>query len=139
MKNLIFLLLPFLYLNVLNITAQETGAEVFVDSTWTFPPKYNCNDKKDEQVKIFNHKNGELKLTGFCKQGKQVGFWMAYFDNGKIEIKATKVDLKEVDKIEIPDDGKEVTGEEYEKIVEEKMKEMAKEYGGNGTILEIRG
>ena len=64
---------------------------------------------------------------------------MFSLDDGKLEIKALKVELKEVDKIEIPNDGKKVTGEEYEKIVDEKMKEMAKEYGGNGMRIEIRG
>lgn len=54
-----------------------------------------------------------------------------------LEIKATKVELKEVDKIEKPDDGKKVSQEEYEKIVEEKMKEMEKEHGGR--TISIRG
>ena len=64
---------------------------------------------------------------------------MFSLNDGKIEIKATKVELKEVNKIEIPFDGKKVTGEEYKKIVEEKIKEMKKEYGGNGNTIEIRG
>ena len=55
----------------------------------------------------------------------------------ELEIKATKIDLKEVDKIEKPDDGKKVTQEEYEKIVEEKMKEMEREHGGR--TISIRG
>lgn len=62
---------------------------------------------------------------------------MFSLDDGQVEIKATKVELKEVDKIEVPDDGKKVTKAEYEKIIEEKMKEMAKEYGGN--TISIRG
>lgn len=54
-----------------------------------------------------------------------------------LEIKATKIELKEVDKIEKPDNGKKVTEEEFDKIVEEKMKEMEKEYGGQ--TISIRG
>jgi len=54
-----------------------------------------------------------------------------------LEIKATKVELKAVDKIKKPTDGQKVTDEEYEKIVDEKLKEMEKEYGGN--TISIRG
>jgi len=55
----------------------------------------------------------------------------------ELEIKATKIELKEVDKIEKPEDGKKVTEEEFDKIVEEKMKEMEKEHGGR--TISIRG
>jgi NAD-dependent dihydropyrimidine dehydrogenase PreA subunit len=34
-----------------------------------------------------------------------------------------------------PKEGKKVTGEEYDKIVEKKTKEMADEYGGNGNVI----
>lgn len=64
---------------------------------------------------------------------------MFSINDGKIEIKASKIELKKVEKIEIPSDGKKVNSEQYEKIVEEKKKEMAKEYGGNGTSISIRG
>jgi len=60
-------------------------------------------------------------------------------NDGKLEIKATKIDLKEIDKIDIPDDGKKVTSEEYDLLIEEKMKEMAKEHGGEGVSISIRG
>ena len=53
------------------------------------------------------------------------------------EIKATKVELTEIDKIKRPNDGKKVTKEEYDKIIDEKMKEMTKNYGGKG--ISIRG
>ncbi len=52
-----------------------------------------------------------------------------------LEIKATKVELKEVEEIKEPTDGKKVTKEEYDKIVEEKMKEMEKEYGSRSMII----
>ncbi|MDF1697908.1 MAG: GLPGLI family protein [Saprospiraceae bacterium] len=53
------------------------------------------------------------------------------------EIKATKIEMKKVEKIEKPEDGKKVTEEEYEQIVEDKMKEMEKEHGGR--TITIRG
>lgn len=53
----------------------------------------------------------------------------------ELEIKATKIEMGEVDEIKKPNDGKKVTKEEYDKIVEEKMKEMAKEYGGHGIMI----
>lgn len=62
---------------------------------------------------------------------------MLSVNDGKLEVKATKVELKEIKKIDIPDNGKKVTTEEYEKIIDEKMKEMAKEHGG--TSISIRG
>ena len=39
---------------------------------------------------------------------------------------------KEADKIEAPDKGKEVTREEYNKIVKEKMDEMRENFRGRG-------
>ncbi|MEM9546498.1 MAG: GLPGLI family protein [Bacteroidota bacterium] len=56
-------------------------------------------------------------------------------DDQKLEIKATRIELKEVDTIKKPNDGKKVTMEEYDKIVEEKMKEMEKEYGGRSLMI----
>lgn len=53
----------------------------------------------------------------------------------ELEIKATKVELGDVDEIEKPNDGKEVTKAEYDKIVEEKTKEMEKEYGGHRIMI----
>ncbi len=52
-----------------------------------------------------------------------------------LEIKATSVELKEVEKIEKPDEGKKVTQEEFDEIMEEKMKEMEKEYGGRSIMI----
>jgi len=52
-----------------------------------------------------------------------------------LEIKATKVELKEVETITKPDEGKKVTEEEFDKIMEEKMKEMEKEYGGRSIMI----
>lgn len=51
-----------------------------------------------------------------------------------LEIKASKVELMEVEEIKKPEDGKKVSKEEYDKIVEEKMKEMEKEHGGRMII-----
>lgn len=45
-------------------------------------------------------------------------------------IKATNVEFKDVDELNKPTDGKKVTSEEYEKIVDEKTKEMMQERGG---------
>ena len=52
-----------------------------------------------------------------------------------LEIKATSIELKEIKAIEKPNDGKKVSEEEFDKIVEEKMKEMEKEYGGKGIMI----
>jgi len=52
-----------------------------------------------------------------------------------LEIKATKIEMGEVEAITKPNDGKKVTEEEYEKIVEEKMKEMEKEHGGRRIMI----
>ena len=52
-----------------------------------------------------------------------------------MEIKATNVELKDVGEIKKPKDGKKVTLEEFEKIVDEKTKEMEKEYGGRSIMI----
>ncbi len=144
------------YKTKLRVSQEDFMGKAFVINETS--PKYNWKLTK-EKIKFLGYEC--TKATTTNEEDEEIVAWFApaiktqagpdgygqlpgailmfSLDNGKIEIKATKVDLKEVDKIEIPDDGKEVTGEEYEKIVEEKMKEMAKEYGGNGTILEIRG
>ena len=54
-----------------------------------------------------------------------------------LEIKASSVEMKEVDEIKEPNEGKKVSEEEFNKIVEEKMKEMEKEHGGR--TISIRG
>ena len=64
---------------------------------------------------------------------------MVNIDDGKTEIKATKVEL-DVDfeeEIKKPSKGKVVTEEEFEKIVEERTKEMNEMYGGEGEIKVI--
>lgn len=60
-------------------------------------------------------------------------------DNGKNTITATSVDLNAVseDKITKPDKGKKVTREEFDAIVQEKMKEMGVQ-GGSGQKVMIR-
>jgi len=59
-------------------------------------------------------------------------------DDGKYEIKATEVDLKSLDYTAItpPSEGKKVTQKEFDKINEEKMKEMEEMYG-KGNIQRI--
>jgi len=52
-----------------------------------------------------------------------------------LEIKAINIELKKVDEITKPDDGKKVTEEEFDKIMEDKMKEMEKEYGGRSIMI----
>jgi GLPGLI family protein len=61
-------------------------------------------------------------------------------NGGKDIINATSVDFASVpdDKIEKPDKGKKVTREEFDKIVEEKMKEMGAEGGSGGQHMMIR-
>lgn len=54
-----------------------------------------------------------------------------------VVIKATNIELKEVGSIHKPTKGEKVTSEEYEKIVEEKTKEMMQQHGGSG--ITIRG
>ncbi len=64
---------------------------------------------------------------------------MLSIDGDKTEIKATKVTLAVDAKIEKPTDGKMVTEEEFEKIVDEKLKELEKEYGGSsGSGITIK-
>ena len=60
-------------------------------------------------------------------------------DDGDFEIKATAVELKklEINAITEPTEGKKVTAEEFEKISEEKIKEM-KQMHGSGSIKRIR-
>ncbi|HPG06923.1 MAG TPA: GLPGLI family protein [Saprospiraceae bacterium] len=56
-------------------------------------------------------------------------------DDGQRVLTATSVELSEpAVAIEVPDKGKEVTQEEYDKIVEEKMKEMGGRPGSGGQI-----
>lgn len=61
-------------------------------------------------------------------------------NDGEMVIEVTNVDLKELDKdaIKKPKKGKKVTREEFEKIQEEKMKEMEAEFGGGGNRIIIR-
>ena len=65
---------------------------------------------------------------------------MVNIDNGKTEIKATEVILEEInnDKLQKPSKGDKVSADEFEQIVEKKMKEMEAEYGGEGSFI-IRG
>lgn len=60
-------------------------------------------------------------------------------DEGQQVITATVVEMKKLnaDKIVKPTKGKEVTREEFEKISEEKMKEMEEEMGGSGMRIRI--
>ena len=58
-------------------------------------------------------------------------------DEGQRTIQATSVVLKELDKnaISAPAKGKKVTQEDFDKIVEEKTKELQEQYGGNGNVI----
>lgn len=65
---------------------------------------------------------------------------MLSIDGDKTEIKATKVNLDIDATIEKPKDGKVVTEEEFEKIMNDKLEEMKKEYGGaSGAGIIIKG
>ncbi|MFK8009678.1 MAG: GLPGLI family protein [Saprospiraceae bacterium] len=60
---------------------------------------------------------------------------------GEMVVVATSVELKEIEKktLKAPQKGKKVTQEEFQKIQEEKMKEMNEEFGeGSGTRIIIR-
>lgn len=60
-------------------------------------------------------------------------------NDGETVFKATKVDLKPLEtSIEKPTKGKKVTREEYDKVVEEKMKEMGASGSGGRMIRIIR-
>lgn len=61
-------------------------------------------------------------------------------DGGKQTWKATAVDLDATPEIMQPEDGREVTQEEFEEIVEEKMEEMRAQRGGRARrgAVEIR-
>jgi len=61
-------------------------------------------------------------------------------DNGQRTIQATAVKLGNVDANEIikPKEGKKVSQEDFNKIVEEKRKEMNAQYGGSGGVVVIR-
>jgi len=107
-----------------------------------------------EKVKYLDYEC--IKATALDGEGKEVVAWFApaipvqvgphgfgqlpgailMLSKGdkELEIKATSIDLKAVDKIEKPDDGQKVSPAEFDKIVEEKQKEMEKEYGGK-TIM----
>lgn len=56
-------------------------------------------------------------------------------NDGEREITATDIQLEEIDPTTLiaPTKGEEISQEEWEKIREEKMKEMEKEYGGKGN------
>ncbi len=58
-------------------------------------------------------------------------------DNGKRTIIATEVEFKKIeeDEIKAPKKGKKITRESYDKIVEEKTKELQEEYGGSGNMI----
>lgn len=77
--------------------------------------------------------------NGPFNMGKLPGMVLeANYNNGKRTIVATKVDLKEIDEklIVAPTKGKEISAEDYEKIAEEKRREMRE--GGVMRRMEIR-
>ncbi len=61
----------------------------------------------------------------------------AEFDNGERSIIATKIDFNPFDTKQIvrPKEGKKISKEEFNKIVNEKRKEMEEENGGNGNVI----
>lgn len=83
MKKLIFILLPLLYINVSTIAAQETNGGVISDTIVNSVTMINCIVKKDWEVKRY-FESGELKFSGFCKKGKQIGRGNNYYRSCKI-------------------------------------------------------
>ena len=97
-----------------------------------------------EKVKYLDYEC--IKATSTNEEGKEIVAWFApkipasvgprsygqlpgailMLSEGEedLVIKATKVEIKEVDTIQKPSDGEKVSQEEYEKIVEERTKEM---------------
>lgn len=64
---------------------------------------------------------------------------MLSIDEGKTEIMATDVSLSEsIEKLEKPTKGKKVTEDEFEKIIEKKMKEIKSQAKGGSTFI-IKG
>lgn len=65
----------------------------------------------------------------------------SFADRGQRTITATSVEMREIEEAEIkqPEKGKKVTQEEFEKIREEKMKEMRAQRGGRGGFRVRRG
>lgn len=61
-------------------------------------------------------------------------------NDGERVVVATSVELKEIEKktLKAPKKGKKVTQEEFQKIQDEKMKEMEEEFGGSGSRIIIR-
>ena len=60
-------------------------------------------------------------------------------NDGQQKITANKIEMRKLDADEIvkPEKGKDVTREEFDKISEEKMKEMEEEMGGSGMRIRI--
>lgn len=87
-------------------------------------------------IPVFSGPNGYANLPGLILALDS--------DDGKYMLTALKVEMKEIDKAVItkPKEGKKVTKEEYEKIKEEKRKEMNEEFGGGGgggnVIIKIK-
>lgn len=78
--------------------------------------------------------------AGPSKYGGLPGLILAVeSSDGKSSIKATSIDFNELEKDvpEKPKKGRKVTREEFEKIVEEKMKEMGAEGRGEGQMMII--
>ena len=57
---------------------------------------------------------------------------MVSTDDGNYQVKASHIDLTSSPEIKSPKGGKKVTAEEFEKIQDQKMKEMEKMYSGSG-------
>ena len=53
----------------------------------------------------------------------------------ELEIKAIKVELKDAVEVKTPSEGEKLTEEEFEKVVEDKLNEMQKEFGGNSIMI----
>ncbi|MEN0049152.1 MAG: GLPGLI family protein [Bacteroidota bacterium] len=61
-------------------------------------------------------------------------------ENSERWLTATEVELKKLEKDALiaPTKGKKVNRDQYNKIVEEKMKEMEEQAGGGGTVIRVR-
>ena len=103
---------------------------------------YTCQEatKQDKDRKIIAWFAPSIAVpTGPASGGDLPGLILEEdINDGKIIVTATHIDLKPVDKslLQKPKEGKKMTKEEFDKMVEEKTREMNLEGGGqNGQII----
>ncbi len=81
------------------------------------------------ELPVFSGPNGYANLPGMILECNR--------DEGKQIIAATKIDFKDFDKSIIvkPTEGKKISKDDYNALVEQKRKEMQEENGGDGNVI----